>query len=328
MKITVIFTGGTIGSVVSSDGYISPGDNQPYRLLEKYKTYMRMKSVEDPVEFQVREPYQILSENLTAEYVNQLADCVRKEAEEPECEGIIVTHGTDTLMYTSALLSYMCGDAPVPVVLVSSDFPLEDERANGLVNLIHGLNFIKEKREHGVFVSYCNKGGKPKIHRGSRLLWHQPYSGSVFALDQPCCQGKDKYETMAALAGRKEMLKLSENSSDILWIRPYVGMHYPTLDKGVKAVLHDSYHSGTIRVSDEFIAFTEQAKKQGIPIYLTGGAAGEREYETVKSFSRLGIQVLPKMSPVAAYCKLWLALSAGLDIKLVMDTCIAEDICE
>ena len=42
--------------------------------------------------------------------------------------------------------------------MVSSDYPLEDQRANGLVNFICGVDFIREKNYNGVYVSYKNKG--------------------------------------------------------------------------------------------------------------------------------------------------------------------------
>ena len=53
----------------------------------------------------------------------------------------------------------------------------------------------------------------------------------------------------------------------------------------------------------------------------------EKNYETIKEYQNLGIWILSGISPVAAYCKLWLALSNKLNIEQVMESCIAEDIC-
>lgn len=98
------------------------------------------------MEFFVEEPYRILSENMNAGYVNRLADCVRKVMARNDSEGIIITHGTDTLQYTAALLSYVFGTDCVPVLLVSSDFPLEDERANGMRNFHESSGIYKMQR--------------------------------------------------------------------------------------------------------------------------------------------------------------------------------------
>ena len=49
-------------------------------------------------------------------------------------EGIIVTTGTDTLAYSSAALGYAFGELSVPMVTVSANYPLSDERSNGFSN--------------------------------------------------------------------------------------------------------------------------------------------------------------------------------------------------
>ena len=149
MNILVIFTGGTIGSAVS-DGWISPSDDMKYLLLEKYR-----EKTGDDIEFDTLNPYTILSENLTAEYLNMLTDCVKKNIS--LYDGIIVAHGSDTLQYTAAALSLVLGNDIVPVMLVSSNYPLEDERANGTDNFIAATEFITAKAGKGVFISYKNK---------------------------------------------------------------------------------------------------------------------------------------------------------------------------
>lgn len=330
MKITVIFTGGTIGSSIGADGYIAPGAKQPYRLLEKYRENCRADGM-DEVEFFVEEPYRILSENMNAGYVNRLADCVRKVMARNDSEGIIITHGTDTLQYTAALLSYVFETDCVPVLLVSSDFPLEDARANGMANFMRAVEFIKCREGRGVFVSYRNdRNEEADIYRGTRLLMHQPYSARLYPLDGVSFHGKVCYNREASMDRMErpdgQELRLTEDAGNILWIRPCVGMTYPQAGPQVRAVLHDSYHSGTIAVNAGLEEFAGRMEQAGIPVYLTGASSGEAEYETVRMYEQYGIRVLPKMSLIAAYCKLWLALSNDLDVNSIMNTCIAEDI--
>ena len=64
-----------------------------------------------------------------------LAKYIKEQIESEKYDGIIITHGTDTLQYTSAMLGYMFDDVSIPIVLVSSNYVLEDKRANGLINL-------------------------------------------------------------------------------------------------------------------------------------------------------------------------------------------------
>lgn len=118
MKILVVFTGGTIGSRYN-DGVISPDSSTRYKLIEMYKQNGGY------AEFDAISPYTVLSENLNGEYFNLLYNSVKENIN--NYDGIIVTHGTDTLQYTSAVLSYMFGLCNTPIVLVSANYPLESE---------------------------------------------------------------------------------------------------------------------------------------------------------------------------------------------------------
>ena len=132
MKFGVVFTGGTIGSRVDDSGYISPITETPYLLLEQYREMCRNKKEE--ITFVTKKPYTILSENLSGRELEQLISCIGELLKEKELEGIIVTHGTDTLQYTAATLGYIFSWVKLPIILVSSNYVLDDIRANGLTN--------------------------------------------------------------------------------------------------------------------------------------------------------------------------------------------------
>ena len=114
MKILVIFTGGTIGSKLT-DGFISPDRGAPYALLEKFKY--------PGIGFDTVSPYTILSENLSVKELNILLDTVRKSLH-MGYDGIIITHGTDTLQYSAAAVLECVKNTAVPIVFVSSNYPL------------------------------------------------------------------------------------------------------------------------------------------------------------------------------------------------------------
>lgn len=341
MKITILFTGGTIGSKAGNDRYISLDKQNPYKLLDMYQ-----KSCQKNVQtFDIAEPFCIFSENMNEEYLNRLILCIRKILEKDETKGIIITHGTDTLSYTAAILSYIFGTECIPIVLVSSDFPLEDDRANGLVNFKYAVDFIQNSYGKGVFVCYCNEGEFPLLHRGTRLLENVPYTAFVRSVKNSY-YGKYKgnqYEKNSAyisdyasdiISHQKcykhmdiKKYELCKNTGEIMWIHPCVGMYYPNITEKTKAVLHSSYHSGTICISEELKEFMNQAKIYKVPVFITGIAGDEKNYETIKEYENLGIRILSRISPIAAYCKLWLALSNELNMEQIMKTCIAEDIC-
>ena len=146
LKIGVIFTGGTIGSTIDQSGHIvADKDNRDFLLLNLYRHKFTLQD-----EFVIRTPYCILSENLSGRELELLVACVNELKE--KVDGIIITHGTDTLQYTAAALGYVYSNLAIPIVLVSSNYVLEDSRANGLTNFACAVSFIHAGQGHGVFV--------------------------------------------------------------------------------------------------------------------------------------------------------------------------------
>lgn len=298
MKITVIFTGGTI-ACSNRNGALSPDGANSFTLIEIYR------AVDGSVEFETLSPYFILSENLGCEHWEKLSDCVKNVR---GSDGVIVTHGTDTLPYTAAYLGLKLGLCDIPVVLVSAAYPLSDSRSNGLDNFRGAVDFIRSGVGKGVFVSYKNSGENVRLHRAASVLPHQPYSDSVLSL-------RDNY--FAEIVGGEVVLNpgFEEESfgdfseckpnGKVLWLRAHPGIVYPPVD-GAKAVLLEGYHSGTLPTArEDFRSFCKAASTAGVPLYLTGSEEGF-DYESKQAFDELGINVLPPMSPATAYVMLLL----------------------
>lgn len=333
MKILVVFTGGTIGST-EMEGYISPDSEKSYRLINMFKD--RAEGKYPDIDFEIQSPYQMLSENNTCENLRKLASFF-SSVDYNQYDGIIVTHGTDTLQYTSAFLGYILKDIKIPVVLVSANYILEDERSNGLDNFYYAVRFIADCGDAGVFVSYKNTGRKPQIHVSTRLLKHEIYKDDIYSVDDAWYgyfedgifyKNKALYNNIPYSDIEFE-LKNDNWESGIMLIEPYVGMRYPLPDSDVKAVLHGTYHSGTMcSKSPDIEVFVLKAKEFGIPVFLIGAGEGA-DYESKKCYRDFGFEILPKASPAAMYIKLWLCLESGYDtdkIKEIMLTDIAGDI--
>lgn len=305
MKILVVFTGGTIGSCYNGN-VISTDSSTRYKLIEMYKQRG------GKAEFDTISPYTLLSENLSGEHFSLLYNAI-KENINKNYDGIIVTHGTDTLQYTSAMLSYMFGLCSTPIVLVSANYPLENEKSNGLDNFTSAVKFIESGKGKGVFAAYKNSGEPAKIHRGSRLQHHLAYDDNIYSIkneyygeitDTGFVENNSYSEKSDELVIEK--MPISTASSPVLKITPYVGMIYPDINKSTKAILLESYHSGTINTaSTELEKFCNKAKELEIPVFLTGSEAGFF-YESKELYQKLKINILPPVSPVSAYIKLWL----------------------
>ena len=308
MKLLFLFTGGTIGSTTKGDT-ISTDSAKPYLLLEAYRKAYGLN-----IDYDAAEPYTSLSENNTGETLRLLCASVGEYLAKGGYDGIVVTHGTDTLQYSAAALSYAFADTKIPICLVSSNFPIEDKRANGIKNLHGAIRFITEVGTPGVFVPYKNRGEALRIHRGTRLLPSTAFSDRVESVCGSYMGTFRDGEPFRPHRGYKEApdaipafgaLDIPCYCREIIILEPYPGKCYPPLSERVRYVLHASYHSGTINTEATTTAeFFGEAHSRGITCFLTGAAPGTA-YESTALFKELGIAPLYNLSPIAAFVKLW-----------------------
>lgn len=124
-KILLIATGGTIASKIGDMG-LKP-DMGGANMLD-YVPEIRSLCHVDCVQ-----PYNIDSTNVTPAHWVKLAS-VLKEAYE-HYDGFVICHGTDTMAYTAAALSYMVQHSPKPIVLTGSQKPIDKEDTDARINL-------------------------------------------------------------------------------------------------------------------------------------------------------------------------------------------------
>ena len=323
MNILVIFTGGTIGCKAKG-GYLSTDESTRYALLSGFD------AEKAGVKFSVSNPYSVLSENLSARELNILQDELEDNLTE-DYDGIIITHGTDSLLYTAAALEYAFDDCDIPVVLVSAAYPLDDKRTNGHKNFEAAVAFIKSGAGNGVYVSYKNDGEKGvNIHRATHILTHGECSADLYSIT-----GKPfaRYEKGEITLGSTSCVRGGEalgavqysECSDILVIESHPGDSFRYNLAGVRAVLLRPYHSATLNTENVcFQAFCQRARKADIPVFLVNSRAGIT-YESTSLFSTLGIKSLPYSTYASAYMKIWAAVSLGENIAEFCERKIAKE---
>lgn len=309
MKILFVFTGGTIGSSLSSS-VIRIDKNKSYKLIDAYE-----KKFGIDFDYDCICPYLSLSENNTGEHISLLCSCVKDNLDKGY-DGIIVTHGTDTLQYSAIALSYTL-NCNIPVCVVSSSYPLENEKSNALINLHAGILTIKNKLGNGVFVPFKNtKDEKVKLHRATRLISSISFSDEVksrddseygyFDKDFTFVKNKDFVSKEQAISPFNPYLTAV---SQVVFLHAYPGMQYPLLSEKIKYVLISAYHSGTIDTQSENAkTFYKNAKENGIKVFVCGVKDGDK-YESATVFSALSITPIFHLSPLACFVKLWLIAS-------------------
>lgn len=343
MNIAVIFTGGTIGSSIQQN-YVSTDSQMPYRLLEMYNESQAKDNPDFP-HFITVEPYTTLSEYMNGSHLNLLIASVREQLTR-EIDGIIITHGTDTLPFTAAALGMCFAYAKIPILLVSSNYILDDPRANGLTNFTAAVDYIYDWKHANsgqgtsnetpvspdtatamytpnfpilptaVGIAYCNTGDSPKIYNALGIYNHRPFDDSLY--ERPY----DAYAKAIAPVLRKcsvigcfapdSICKSGtcfDTTCPVCFFQSMPGIRYHLPD-GARAVLIRAYHSGTINTkSPSLLALAEQAAHKKIPIYLTGISAESTDYDSKAVYESLRIIPLPEYSPIVAYMYLWFKYS-------------------
>ncbi|HEY9387990.1 MAG TPA: Glu-tRNA(Gln) amidotransferase subunit GatD [Nitrososphaeraceae archaeon] len=164
-KIGLISTGGTIASKID---YRTGGVRAALSAAELYE------SVPELAKYAIIEPEVVLSEyseNLKPEHWTLIAKKVNEKLRSDKYQGIIISHGTDTMHYTASALSFALQNLPVPVVLVGAQRSSDRPSSDAAINLVGATIFAVKSEFTGVFVAMHASSSDDVIacHIGTRV---------------------------------------------------------------------------------------------------------------------------------------------------------------
>lgn len=313
-RILLVLTGGTIGSR-TENGIIST-DKGSVRVLEMYKEAFP----ECDTCFDIAEPFEILSENLELKCWERLIRTVT-DAELSLYDGIIITHGSDTLSYSSAMLGMCLHGLGLPVVITAADLVPDDERSNALSNFSAAVSLVGMASD-GVYTVYQNKPDTaPRVFVPTRITEADRFQDRFGELgDLPEMRmvptnggfALEGGETLKKLEGRKKRLELTGLRFDkkVMLIHPYPSadaeMYEP--DENTGAALIVTYHSGT--APESFCPFIRKCRKKDIPVFLCSMKRGNSAmYESSSTLIENGAVPMYDTGTESAYAKLLLAVN-------------------
>lgn len=322
-RICVIFTGGTIGSYATEDTVDLSTENKSI-LIELYR-----QQYGSDIKFDELRPLDILSENVQFTDLDAMASCIRA-VNKNKYDGIIITHGTDTLSFTANLFSQIFCDIAIPVVFVSALYPLNDSRSKGVDNFAGAVAFIEKEGLSGVYVSFKNDFENLYIHLASRITVAEQISGRFASvMGAPLCElvdGEFVY-TESPYLPAKESISAPRKAygrydicKDIVTIRARSFLDFSYFNFGQKkpkAVIIELYHSGTVCTSGEetnVLKFIEYCRSLGISVVLSPVDSKARVYASafeLKSKCILAYDTSFEMTVI----KVMLALGKEKDIS-------------
>jgi L-asparaginase len=312
LKIHMILTGGTIGSVID-EGVLSLSSRREPE-SGRQLDIGSIDAVFQNIELTTSRPFSVFSENLTASHWNLLIREI-KSLDLRMYDAVFITHGTDTLAYTSNLFALILHGVETPFFFLSADKPLIDshgkftETGNGAANLKRAVDMVRDGAEAGVWIPYRNSDGRMYVHRGEKLLQAEAFSDDFYSVKDPAV---NRCGRIAGDHGCEAPIRtIPSVSANILAIRPYPNMCYDAFNlSGVDAILHGTYHSFTASDSEgdvhSLIDFAKRSEVAGVPFYMAPvRSAPEKIYLTAKRILDSGyVTPLYDMSFEMAYARL------------------------
>ena len=143
-KILIIGTGGTIASKPSADGLTPDLDSK--QLIDS------IPSISDICDVDCIQAFSLDSTNVRPEHWLILAEIITENYD--RYDGFVITHGTDTMAYTAAGLSYLIQNSKKPIVLTGAQKPIGEEITDAKRNMIDALIYAVDEGSHGVVIVF------------------------------------------------------------------------------------------------------------------------------------------------------------------------------
>lgn len=156
--ILLIATGGTIASAEDGNG-LSPA-------LTGEELARSVPEIEGLCELDIVQPMNIDSTNMRPADWLRIAEVIHENYDTHD--GFVVLHGTDTMSYTAAALSYLIQDSPKPIVLTGSQQPMGNPFTDAKINLYQSLVYAVSDRSRDVsivFGGYAIAGTRARKQR-------------------------------------------------------------------------------------------------------------------------------------------------------------------
>ncbi len=312
-NILLLTTGGTIASVPGADGLEPHRSGVMERELDQLRTYY---------DITVRDVMCLDSSNIRPEEWQTIARTVYDLR--GDFDGIVVSHGTDTMAYTASAVTFMLPDIDVPVVFTGSQLPLADVLSDGPDNLRTAFAMAAAGYP-GVFLAFDRKvmlGCRAVKVRATGFSAFESvnarYAAQITGLgltidDRIIPRVKGPARLMDQISSEVFLLKLTPGLSPKIF-DALVAM-------GCKGIVIEAFGLGGMNVLNEDLAGIRSAIDSGLSVVITTqclyDSADLRVYQVGNKLLELGVIQGRDMTTEAAMCKLMWAIGQGMTQKQI-----------
>ncbi len=331
-NISIIGTGGTIASYVEyKTGAVHPAQSAEDVLYSNPEIGERCNP-------KVEILFSKLSENIEPQDWVDIADKVIEEVEDG-AEGIVISHGTDTMGYTSAALSFILQNLPVPVVLVGSQRSSDRPSSDAHLNLLAAVEVAKSEL-NGVYVVMHESMSDDRcaIHKGTKVRKMHTSRRDAFRSINSEPVGfviPESGDIELNIEPKKldgELEKKGSVVEDVSMIYAHPGIMEEDIKSAGKSKGIVIAGTGLGHMKTKLIPELKKIIDEGKPVVMSSqclnGTVNDHVYSAGRQILEAGVIPVGDMLPETALVKLMWALSLDEDVEEMMKTKIAGEISE
>ena len=328
-KIALISTGGTIASKID---YRTGGVHAALSADELYESVPELASHASVDPEVLMSEY---SENLRPEHWTLIAEKVVEKIKTGKYDGIVISHGTDTMHYTAAALSFALQNLQVPVVLVGAQRSSDRPSSDAALNLLGATIFAADSRYTGVFVAMHAGTSDDTIayHVGTRVRKNHTSRRDAFEsidmtpvafLRNNKIEMQQKHRYRLVERSNQNPIEINTEFDDRVILLKYYPGFDPTLiehaiNAGYRAIILEG--TGLGHVGKECFPALKKVVAAGLMVCMTSqciwGRVRMTVYDTGRDLLDIGVVPLSDMISETAIVKAMWALKETQDIEAV-----------
>lgn len=337
-KVSIISTGGTIASKVDyRTGAVKPA-------LDADDLYSVVPELAEVAKIEAKILLSIFSENIGPQHWSKIAESVAEQVRSG-ADGVVIAHGTDTLGYTAAALSFALTGLPVPVVLVGSQRSSDRPSSDAATNLLASTAVAGHAPFAEVVVAMHDWVSDERIavHRGTRVrkchtsrrdAFRSVNAQPIAYYDLVRRSLKLNVEKYVERHKKSDWAAQSQFDPNVALIKFHPGLSVGIIDwataTGYKGIVLEG--TGLGHVSETLFAALERAVKDGVVVAMCSqciwGRVHMNVYSAGRDLQRIGVISLDDLLAETALTKMMWAFGQEKDpekVKKLMITNIANE---